>query len=490
MTQLLSNICDYINEKIAVNELSDKNYISTENMLPNKSGIVKASTLPNMQLTPAYQENDVLISNIRPYFKKIWQAEYCGGCSNDVLVLRAKQFVNPKFLYYVLSEDKFFDYATATSKGTKMPRGDKSAIMKYGVPEFSEIEQEKIANILFPIDKKIAINSATNNNLEQQAQAIFKSWFVDFEPFGGTMPKDWKNGNFAEIIEHTISGDWGKDFLTGNNTQKVYCIRGADIPEVRIGNKGKMPYRYILPKNYFNKKLTDGDLVIEISGGSPTQSTGRIAAITNYLLERYDEGMVCTNFCKAIKPKNKYSMFIYYYWLYLYRKNVFFSYENGTTGIKNLDISGFIETEPIVIPNADILIKFDEICKNFEKIIFSNGYENEQLTQLRDTLLPKLMNGEIDVSEVEISTDKLYEPANESKLSAEPYNSSGSFASASKNLPSEQSSSTDKLLFSILVFEHFYIKIVILIGVTINTMTIFTSNIVKFKLKKSFTFDN
>lgn len=184
MTQLLSNICDYINEKIAVNELSDKNYISTENMLPNKSGIVKASTLPNMQLTPAYQENDVLISNIRPYFKKIWQAEYCGGCSNDVLVLRAKQFVNPKFLYYVLSEDKFFDYATATSKGTKMPRGDKSAIMKYGVPEFSEIEQEKIANILFPIDKKIAINSATNNNLEQQAQAIFKSWFVDFEPFG------------------------------------------------------------------------------------------------------------------------------------------------------------------------------------------------------------------------------------------------------------------------------------------------------------------
>lgn len=97
MTQLLSNICDYINEKIAVNDLSDENYISTENMLSNKSGIVKASTLPNLQLTPAYQENDVLISNIRPYFRKIWQAEYCGGCSNDVLVLRAKKSVNPKF---------------------------------------------------------------------------------------------------------------------------------------------------------------------------------------------------------------------------------------------------------------------------------------------------------------------------------------------------------------------------------------------------------
>ena len=459
MTQLLSNICDYINEKIAVNDLSDENYISTENMLPNKSGIVKASTLPNLQLTPAYQENDVLISNIRPYFRKIWQAEYCGGCSNDVLVLRAKKSVNPKFLYYVLSEDKFFDYATATSKGTKMPRGDKTAIMKYEVPEFSETEQEKIANILFPIDEKIAINSATNNNLEQQAQTIFKSWFVDFEPFGGTIPNNWRNGTFSEVIEHTINGDWGKDTLTGSNTQKVYCIRGADIPEVRIGNKGKMPYRYILPKNYQSKKLTSGDLVVEISGGSPTQSTGRIAAITEFLLNRYDEGMICTNFCKAIKPKENYNMFIYYYWLYLYQKNVFFSYENGTTGIKNLDLNGFIETEPIIIPDMDTVHKFSEMCNNFEKVIFSNGYENEQLATLRDTLLPKLMSGEIDVSNVDISTDKLYEPACESKLSAEPYNSSGSFASASKNLPSEQSSSADKLSFSCLnvLIEKTYI---------------------------------
>ena len=406
--------------------------------------------------------------------------------NNHAHIIQTNDKCNIDYLNYYLNSTDISGYIT----GSAQPKLSQANLNNIDLVLPDIKIQEKITSILLTIDEKIAINSATNNNLEQQAQAIFKSWFVDFEPFGGTMPKDWKNGNFAEIIEHTISGDWGKDFLTGNNTQKVYCIRGADIPEVRIGNKGKMPYRYILPKNYFNKKLTDGDLVIEISGGSPTQSTGRIAAITNYLLERYDEGMVCTNFCKAIKPKNKYSMFIYYYWLYLYRKNVFFSYENGTTGIKNLDISGFIETEPIVIPNADILIKFDEICKNFEKIIFSNGYENEQLTQLRDTLLPKLMNGEIDVSEVEISTDKLYEPANESKLSAEPYNSSGSFASASKNLPSEQSSSTDKLLFSILVFEHFYIKIVILIGVTINTMTIFTSNIVKFKLKKSFTFDN
>ena len=86
-----------------------------------------------------------------------------------------------------------------------------------------------------------------------------------------------------------------------------------------------MPTRYIIPKNLANKKLEAGDIVIEISGGSPTQSTGRCTAITQSLLDRYDSSMVCTNFCKAIKPKNGYSLFVYYYWQYLYEKGVFFS---------------------------------------------------------------------------------------------------------------------------------------------------------------------
>ena len=114
-----------------------------------------------------------------------------------------------------------------------------------------------------------------------------------------------------------------------------------------------MPIRYILPKNYTNKKLTAGDIVVEISGGSPTQSTGRCTAISESLLNRYDSGMVCTNFCRALKPIDGYSMFIYYYWQYLYDKGIFFSYENGTTGIKNLDISGFLETELIVIRSEE-----------------------------------------------------------------------------------------------------------------------------------------
>ena len=95
-------------------------------------------------------------------------------------------------------------------------------------------------------------------------------------------------------------------------------------------------------------------------------------------------------------------MFVYYYWQYLYDRNVFFSYENGTTGIKNLDLSGFIATEEIVIPPADLIQQFDDYCQCVFDQTFANGLENEQLSTLRDTLLPKLMSGELDVSSLDL----------------------------------------------------------------------------------------
>ena len=263
------------------------------------------------------------------------------------------------------------------------------------LPELSI--QKCVVEIISTIQKKIVNNQELNDNLEQQAQALFKEWFID-------NPENicWSTGTFRELIQSTLNGDWGKETPTGNNIEKVYCIRGADIPEVKAGNKGKMPTRYILPKNLANKKLEAGDIVVEISGGSPTQSTGRCTAITQSLLDRYDSSMVCTNFCKAIKPKNGYSLFVYYYWQYLYEKSVFFSYENGTTGIKNLDFTGFIETEPIIVPPFDKVQAFDDYCKSIFNQVFANGKQSEQLTSLRDTLLPRLMFGELDVSNIDI----------------------------------------------------------------------------------------
>ena len=161
----LSEICNYSIEKINVDSLSKDTYVSTENMLPNKAGISCASSLPSAKQTQAFFTGDVLVSNIRPYFKKIWFAKFNGGCSNDVLVFRAKDGVSKHFLYYVLSNDAFFDYSTATSKGTKMPRGDKTAIMEYEVPDFTYERQAKIAGILETFDKKIQLNAEINNHL-------------------------------------------------------------------------------------------------------------------------------------------------------------------------------------------------------------------------------------------------------------------------------------------------------------------------------------
>ena len=286
-----------------------------------------------------------------------------------------EELVTKDFLNYVLKFLKPYFTQIATNKQTTgLGHVTIADLKRMSLVIPPKDVQNQIASILKAIDDKIELNNKINENLLQQAQALFKKWFID-----NPDAISWKEGTFSDLIEKTISGNWGKDSPSGNNTELVYCIRGADIPEVRAGNKGKMPTRYILPKNYAAKQLVDGDIVVEISGGSPTQSTGRAAAVSDTLLARYDKGMVCTNFCKALKPRAGYSMYVYYYWQYLYDRDIFFSYENGTTGIKNLDINGFIETEPIVIAPEDLVEKFDAVCQTVFSKIYANGMENENV---------------------------------------------------------------------------------------------------------------
>ena len=353
-----------------------------------------------------FRNGDTIMARITPCLENgktaminILDENEVGFGSTEYIVFRAKEgYTTPDFVYYLISSSFVRDPAIKSmvgSSGRQRVQTDVLQALEISVPPLDE--QKKIASILKGLDDKIALNNAINCNLEQQAQALFKSWFID-----SAESIEWQRGTFSKLIQSTLNGDWGKECPSGNNTEKVYCIRGADIPDVKSGNKGKMPTRYIIPKNYASKKLEAGDIVIEISGGSPTQSTGRCTAITQSLLERYDSGMVCTNFCKAIKPLSEYSLFVYYYWQYLYDKGVFFSYENGTTGIKNLDFSGFIETEPIIIPPLKRIFDFNYYFQTIQDQIFANGKQIEQLSQIRDTLLPKLMSGEIDVSKVEL----------------------------------------------------------------------------------------
>lgn len=182
-----------------------------------------------------------------------------------------------------------------------------------------------------------------------------------------------------DIISDIKSGDWGKDSLSDNYTEAVYCIRGADIPNINNGEKRILPSRFIKEKAAKTKALSSNNLVVEISGGSPTQSTGRIAFISNELLSHYDKRIICSNFCKVIIPKNINPEYLYYYWKDLYNKGILFSYENGTTGIKNLDLNSFINEQDIWVPDPNTQQKIVQILKSLDDKIELNRRLNANL---------------------------------------------------------------------------------------------------------------
>lgn len=169
---ILSDICLYSKEKVAVSELNVNTYFSTENMLPEKAGSTKATSLPTTPQTTACRKGDTLISNIRPYFKKIVYCEDMCGCSTDVLCFTPVQSQYAAYLFSTLYTDKFFAFMVAGSKGTKMPRGDKQQIMTYPVVLPTESELEEFNAIAFPVLEQLDSNKAENKQLSALRDAL------------------------------------------------------------------------------------------------------------------------------------------------------------------------------------------------------------------------------------------------------------------------------------------------------------------------------
>ena len=315
---------------------------------------------------------------------------------------------NADFVYYLMTlVGRELNYLSKTS--TAVPIINKSSFSNYEVEVPNLETQEKIASILSSLDSKIELNRRINDNLEQQAQALFKAWFVDFEPFKdgefvdselGMIPKGWKIMPLEYLVDKVKSGDWGKEEPIGNYKIKTYCMRGADFPDIKEGRIGKMPIRYILEKNFQEKALCDGNIVVEISGGSPTQSTGRVVLADKGFIADCDNALICTNFCKSLEIKDEYSFFFYLLWQYLYDSRVMFIYENGSNGLKNLNINSLIERETFVIPTKEVVARFNLIVSNILSTKQVNGIEVSRLVSLRDTLLPKLMSGELKINEL------------------------------------------------------------------------------------------
>ena len=395
----LEELCEYRKDKVKIDDINLYNYISTENMMPNKGGIEIASSLPNSKTVARYLEGDILISNIRPYFKKIWYAKNDGGNSNDVLVFKniSKDKLNNTFLYYLLSSDNFFDYVMSTAKGTKMPRGDKDAIMRYNINLPSLEEQEKIANILSSLDDKIELNNEMNKTLEEMAQSIFKRWFVDFEfpnedgePYkssGGEMvdselgmiPKGWEVKSLDEIA----------NFLNGLAMQKFRpldtdeeFLQVVKIKELKQGSTSSDSDRCSI--NIDEKYIiNDGDVIFAWSGSLDVRIwCGGKSGLNQHLFK---------------VTSDDYPKWFYYLWVKNYLEQFIRIAADRATTMGHIKRSNLTEAK-VLIPDDSTLKVMGYTLENLVCKFIENNIESKSLIDLRDSLLPKLMSGEISVN--------------------------------------------------------------------------------------------
>jgi type I restriction enzyme S subunit len=370
-------------------------------MLPNKGGVCAPSNAPSGTAIE-YKVGDILISNIRPYFQKIWQADCNGACSADVLCIRANNKADSKYLYYLLSQRLFFDYVMAGAKGCKMPRGDKKQIMQWQISLPSLEEQRRIAGILGAIDDKIENNRRINANLELQAQALYKQWFVDFEfpneegkPYkssGGKMvdselgpiPEGWCVGTLSDLADVTMGqSPNGKSFNENGDGIVFYQGRtefGVRYPSIRLYTTE--PTRYAEPMSVLlSVRAPVGDINI----ATQRCCIGRGVA--------------------SIKSKTDDNAYMYCCLKELRLQLDQYNGEGTVFGsINRKELEGLV----LCIPKYEIISKFNDVILGTDKQMLNLFQQTQNLATLRDTSLPKLMNGEIKLQEIWMPNLKLY----------------------------------------------------------------------------------
>lgn len=334
---------------------------------------------------------------------------------SDCIRVRLSNEVNARYISYYLMLDRVKKQINNASVGSTMASINTDILKTVEIVLPCLEKQNLIVDLLSKIDENIENNNKINIELEAMVKTIYDYWFLQFDypddngkPYkssGGKMvwneelkkeiPERWSAGTLSRYIAKDKGGDWGKEVEEGNYIKRVICLRGADFPSITGNSELVALVRYILEKNMC-KILENGDLIIEISGGSPTQSTGRICYINNNLLERFDTDIVTSNFCKAISLNEpNYMYWFYIQWLKIYDNNVLFKYEGKTTGIKNLLFDMFVNDYKIAVPPNKLIIQYNNIvCAMFEKIQ-KNQKESQELASLRDFLLPLLMNGQV-----------------------------------------------------------------------------------------------
>ena len=367
-TKILSDICDYRKETVAANKCDIMTYITTENMLPNKAGVCTASKCPASGKVSKYYPGDVLVSNIRPYFKKIYLAEKEGTCSNDVLVFAPKRDVcTSDYLFCLLSTDAFFAYATKTANGTKMPRGDKTAIMGWQIKCVPINKQSEISDPILNVHRKIKINEKINDNLFAQAKAIFANEFCN----KNTLPDGWKIGSLIDIASY-LNGLAMQKFRPGKNEKGLPVLK---IKELRQGFCDSFS-ELCSPKINSEYIIDDGDVIFSWSG--------------SLLVELWGGGTCGLNQHLFKVTSNTYPKWFYYLWtLHHLDKFIHIAADKATTmgHIKRGDLA----QAEVLIPSEDDFRKIGQMLTPIVDLMILNKIESRKLSILRDNLLKMLI---------------------------------------------------------------------------------------------------
>lgn len=344
------------------------------------------------------------------------------------VLLRPKSDVNGQYLFWAL-QSPYVQQQIAWNEGTG------STVSNVRIPVLKALNipridnEDMVAKSLSDIASKMALNTQTNQTLEQMAQAIFKSWFVDFDPVKakmngeqpegidastaslfpeklvetdmGEIPEGWQLVPVGKLLSKTIGGDWGKEEPDAKHTEEVRIVRGTDIPKLHGGAIESVPVRYVEAKKLKTRKLELGDIVIEVSGGSKDQPTGRSLFISDNILKRLEQPSEPASFCRRFQPVNyEVGLLLAVHFQLMYKAGKTWEYQNQSTGISNFQTTYFLEAEHVMVPSQEVLDAFVKLVSPMMDMIHSN--QNIELVKLRDTLLPKLLSGEIDLAETTI----------------------------------------------------------------------------------------
>ena len=270
----LKDVADFQKERISSGLLDESTYISTENILQNFQGVQSAISIPANTNVVAYKKNDILLSNIRPYLKKVWFSDRIGGCSADVFVLRSKT-CEPEFLYNVIASDKFINYVMSGAKGVKMPRGDKNQMESFSFSIPAVVEQRKISRLFQLLDERIVTQNKIIEDLKKLKSAISKHLFARKDLLETTICLSniatLKNGYAFQSGKYNALGKW--KILTITNVSGERYINDED-------------YNCIinLPNDIQDHQvLKEGDILISLTG-----NVGRVSLCKDgdYLLNQ------------------------------------------------------------------------------------------------------------------------------------------------------------------------------------------------------------